>query len=179
MAENETGKKKVRKSHRLRNRLFLIITLLLCAAVVTVLTNKIYRIYGAAMLPNLSEGDVVIAVKDSSPGQGDVIAIKYNNKILIRRVIAVAGDEVDMDSGGNVFINQRMLQEPYLTGKSLENCDIDLPHKVAEGSVFVMGDNRALALDSRQSKIADIPVENVLGKVAVRIWPFKRIGLVR
>jgi signal peptidase I len=179
MENQESGKKQIYKSHRIRNGFFFLLSAALVLAIALVLTHPVYRIYGTAMLPGLSDGDIVIAVKDDQPKQGDVVALSYNNKVLIRRVIAVSGDEVDIDRSGNVFVNGGLLQESYLSGKSYESCDIQLPCKVEDKHFFVMGDNRSLALDSRQTEIGCPAAENVLGKAAFRIWPLHRIGRVK
>ena len=77
--------------------------------------------------------DIVVAISNSKFKTGDVIAFYYNNNILVKRVIAAAGDWVDIDGEGNVYVNGELLDEPYITEKSYGNCDIELPYQVPDG----------------------------------------------
>lgn len=108
--------------------------------------------------------------------RGDIIAFYYNNKILVKRVIGMPGEWVDMDENGNVTIDGEPLEEPYLTEKSLGECDIELPYQVPEGRYFVMGDHRSVSSDSRSSQVGCVSEEQIVGKLLFRLWPLDEIG---
>ena len=111
--------------------------------------------------------------------QGDIIAFYYNNRILVKRVIATSSDWVDIDNDGNVFVNNQLLDEPYLLNKSLGEADIEFPYQVKEDSYFVMGEARETSIDSRNSVIGSVSREDILGEVVLKLWPVKRIGLLK
>lgn len=154
------------------------IYVLLVTAAIAVLAATIFvpvlRIYGTSMTPSLEPGDLVVALKNREPKRQDMIAFYYNNKILVKRVIAKEGDWVDIDSSGNVTVNGKEQEEPYVKEKSLGDCDITLPYQVPDGKVFVMGDHRSVSMDSRNSVIGCVSEEQIIGKLVVRIWPISR-----
>lgn len=178
LRETEKESEKKRTAAFIRNA---ITALLVAAAVVVLLMNfwfPILRIYGDSMAPTLEKGNIVVASKTSQLETGDLIAFYYNNKILIKRVIAQSGDWVDIDKKGNVFINNEKLDEPYIREKALGTCDIDLPYQVPESRIFVMGDHRAVSIDSRSESIGDVSEEQIVGKILFRLSPMKKIGNV-
>jgi len=160
--------------------------LLLTAAVVgsvllmtAILIMPSFRVYGVAMQPQLEEGDVLLSLPFSGlVRRGDLIAINYNNKILIRRVIGVAGDEVDVRSNGIVYLNQEVLEEDYLADTSQISVEVDMPVTVPEGSWFVLGDNRNESVDSRMEALGCVSREQFVGKVFWRVWPMNRFGFL-
>lgn len=127
------------------------------------------------MTPTFQEGDVLVALKTDRFQTGDIVAFYYNNKILIKRVIAVSGDWVDIDSEGNVYVNDIAIDEPYLEEKALGDCNIELPYQVPESRIFVMGDHRSISVDSRSTSIGCVAEEQIVGKIFFRIWPFENI----
>ena len=131
------------------------------------------------MTPTLDEGNIVLALKDKNVNQGDLAAFYYNNKVLVKRVIATAGDWVSIDESGNVYVNDTFLDEPYVKEKSLGNCDIDFPYQVPDGTVFVLGDHRDVSIDSRTKAMGCISGDEMIGKLWIRIWPLKQFGAVR
>ncbi len=163
--------------------IFWICIALIGAALYTGLTHPVFRIYGSVMSPTLSEGDIVVAAEDTDPRRGDVVAVTYNSKILIRRVIAVAGDTVDMDDNGNVFVNEERVDEPYASGKGEKGRNqaslTAMPVTVPDGAVFVLSDSRGAGSDSRDKDIGCLSCSSIQGKMMLRIWPLSRIGLVR
>ena len=145
---------------------------------IAVLLLPVLRIYGTSMTPTLEESDIVLSVKGGKFETGDVIAFYYNNKILVKRVIAQTGDWVDIKEDGTVYVNGEAIDEPYVSEKSLGEWDIELPYQVPEGRVFVMGDHRDVSIDSRSTTIGCIAEEQVVGRIIYRIWPFEGLGKV-
>ena len=162
-----------------RNTVFALITVAAIAVLVAVLLLPVLRIYGTSMRPALEEGEYVVSIKGSKFETGDVIAFYYNNKILVKRVIAVSGDWVEIDENGTVSVNGVRLDEPYVTEPSLGECDIEFPYQVPESRIFVMGDHRSVSIDSRSTTIGCVSNEQIVGKIIFRIWPFKDIGPIR
>ena len=143
---------------------------------VATLFLPILQIYGTSMTPTLSEGEIVVSVKGASFERGDIISFYYNNKILVKRVIAFEGEYINIDDEGNVYINNKIIDEPYLTEKAFGECDLKLPYQVPAGKIFVLGDHRSTSVDSRSSVMGCVSEEQIVGKIAFRVWPFDRLG---
>ncbi len=137
------------------------------------------RIYSDSMEPTLASGDTVIAVRTKHFRRGDVAAFYYNNKIMVKRVIALPGEMVEIDESGKVTVNKTPLEEPYVKELSLGECDIRMPYEVPEKRLFVMGDNRLSSADSRAVAIGCVSEEQLIGRVIARVWPWKGFGAVR
>ena len=148
------------------------------AILVAVLLLPILRIYGKSMNGTLDSGDIVVSVKTSNLKTGDVVAFYYNNNVLVKRVIANPGDWVDLDRDGNVYVNNVKLDEPYLDDKAYGETNIELPYQVPEGKIFVLGDNRSVSIDSRNTSIGCVAEEQIVGKIVYRVWPFSMMGAV-
>lgn len=178
--EREMDRAQYRKSYRnaLKGTVYSLVIVAGISMLIATLLISVQRIYGDNMNPTLSGGDVVVTLKTAQCSQGDVASFYYNNKILIRRVIALPGDTVEVDEEGNVLVNGIRLEEPYIEKPSLGQCDIRMPYEVPADQVFVMGDERETAADSRMTAIGCVPREQMIGKVAVRIWPMERLGIV-
>ena len=152
------------------------IAVLLVVAAVAVLISSllvpVFRIYGSSMSPTLEEGDIVVSIRTSDLKPKDLIAFYYNNRLLVKRIIAVEGDWVDIDEDGNVYVNSKLLDEDeYIQEKSFGECNIRLPYQVPEGKIFVMGDHRSVSLDSRNTQIGCVAEEQIAGRLAFRLWP--------
>lgn len=162
----------------LRSTVYILVTVAALAILVSALFLPVLRIYGSSMTPTLSEGELVAAVKGARFQSGDLIAFYYNNKILVKRVIAGEGQWVDIDESGNVSVDHQALYEPYVEEKSLGECDIDLPYQVPSERFFVMGDHRETSVDSRSTAVGCVSRDQVIGKIVFRIWPLEDLGLV-
>jgi signal peptidase I len=178
--EQELHKEQYKRSFGrvLRSTVYILITVAAAAILVAVLLLPVLQITGSSMTDTLQDGDIVVALNGSSYDTGDVVAFYYNNNILVKRVIAKAGDWVDIDEDGTVYVNGQALDEPYLTEKALGDCNIDLPYQVPDGRVFVMGDHRSTSVDSRNAAVGCIDTSLVIGKLLVRVWPLEDMGLL-
>lgn len=177
-AELQRVKYKKRYGRVFRSTIYILITVAAAAILVAVLFLPVFRIYGSSMTPCLSDGNIVVSVKSSDFEVGDTIAFYYNNRILVKRVIAQAGEWVDIDEDGNVYINGELIDEPYVSEKALGECTISLPYQVPDGRVFVMGDHRSVSVDSRSTSVGCVSDDQIVGKLVLRIWPLKDFGPV-
>lgn len=179
--EEEITRLKYKKSYgsALRGTLYSLAVVAAIAILVATLWLPVLQITGSSMTPTLEDGQFVVAIKNDDFQPGDITAFYYNNKILIKRVIASEGDWVDIDADGNVYVNGLLLEEPYIQEKSLGECNIELPYQVPDGKVFVMGDDRAISLDSRTTAVGSVSKEQVLGQVVFRVWPLKEFGSIK
>ena len=170
-----------RKKHRRALWITLCSLLVVMAAAVflSMYLLPVLQISGESMSPTLEDREFVVAVSDHTYRTGEVIAFQFNNSILIKRVIAYAGDWVDIDNGGNVYVNGALLEEPYLEEKVPGECNIVLPYQVPEGKCFVMGDNRLTSVDSRNSTVGCIDDDAVVGRLLWRVWPLNAFGPVK
>jgi signal peptidase I len=178
--EEELNRLLHRKKYRqtLRGTVYILITVAAVAILIATLLFPVLHLSGSSMDPTLKDEEFVLAVKTSAFKEGDVIAFYYNNKILVKRVIGVAGDIISIKSDGTVFVNGAEIDESYITDKSLGECDIEMPYQVPESRIFVMGDHRKTSLDSRSKAIGSIETEKVVGKIVFRIWPISEWGKV-
>ena len=179
--EEELKRVRYRRNYAIvfRSTVYTLITVSAIAVLVAVLLLPVLRIYGTSMSPTLTEGNIVVSLKGSRFETGDVIAFYYNNKVLVKRVIANTGDWVDIDKEGNVYVNNELIDEPYLTDKAFGECNIDLPYQVPESRIFVMGDNRSVSVDSRNTAVGCVAEEQIVGKIVFCVWPFSQFGKIK
>ena len=166
-------------SGMLRSTVGILITVAAVAVLIAVLLLPVLQIYGTSMSPTLNEGDIVASVKGTKFKTGEVVAFYYNNKILVKRVIANPGEWVDIDSNGNVYVNNKRLDEPYILQKAYGETNITLPYQVPDSRIFVMGDNRDVSIDSRNTSVGCVSDEQIVGKIVFRIWPLKQAGWIK
>lgn len=159
-----------------RQTVFSLLVVAAVAVLAAMLFFPIFRVTGSSMESTLHPKEIVVCLKSSRFQSGDLVAFYYNNKVLLKRVIGTAGDTIEIDDSGNVFVNGSQLDEPYITKKSLGQCDIDFPYQVPDNRIFVMGDNRETSVDSRTTAVGCIADEYVIGKVFLRVWPLERLG---
>jgi len=179
--KKELKRVRYRQQYRsvIRSTIYILIAVAAVAVLVATLLLPVLRIYGSSMSPSLYEGDIVVSVKGMNFDRGDIISFYYNNKVLVKRVIAFEGEWVNIDEAGNVFINGEPLEEPYVEERALGECDIKLPYQVPEGRVFVIGDHRATSVDSRTTTVGCVAEEQVVGRIIYRVWPMNLFGPVK
>ncbi len=172
--KRELYKKKYRTS--LRSTFFTLVAVAAVAVLVATLWLPVLQIYGSSMTPSLEDGEIVVSTKSREFEPGDIVAFYYNNKVLIKRVIATSGKWIDIKADGTVFVDSTELNEPYIAEKSFGSSDIEFPYQVPENRIFVMGDHRSVSVDSRNSVIGCVSEEDIVGKIVFRIWPLEKIG---
>ena len=148
------------------------------AVLISSLFLPVMQISGDSMEPTLKDGEIIVLVKTEHFETGDLCSFSWNNKTLIKRVIAGPGNWVEIDSDGTVYVNQAALNEPYITEKSLGECDLDFPYQVPDNHYFVLGDHRTTSIDSRSTVIGSVNKDQIIGKVMFRIWPLNAMGLI-
>jgi signal peptidase I len=156
-------------------------TLLVVAAIAVLIATiwmPVLHIYGTSMSPTLNEGEIVLSLRGSDFETGDLVAFYLGNKLLVKRCIAGPGDWVDIDEDGNVYVNDELLDEPYVSEKSQGECDMEFPYQVPESRYFMLGDHRTTSMDSRSSAIGCVADEQIVGRLTIRIWPLKDFGLI-
>lgn len=163
----------------LRTTIFSLLLVAAAAVIIAVLLLPVLQISGGSMENTLMEGDMVISLNNGKYQTGDIIGFYYNNVVLIKRVIATSGDWVDIAEDGTVTVNGVVLDEPYVAEKALGDCNIKLPYQVPQGKCFVLGDNRAESIDSRNTAVGCISNDVVLGRLLARIWPLKSFQILK
>ena len=152
-------------------------TVVLSAVFVLLAFTLVFRIFvvsGPSMNPTLNNGDrLIVSNLFYTPKTGDIICFysQYKDEVLIKRVIATEGQTVDIGDDLCVYVNGLKLNEPYIAGASTFKSSTPFPYTVAPGTVLVMGDNRMESLDSRDSRIGPVKLEDIVGRLVLRISP--------
>lgn len=164
------------------------LTAILAVVLVFTFVIRMVEVRGDSMYPTLANNNRLIAatvygnVKEGSVKSGDIVVItkpNSRNEPLIKRVIAVEGQTIDIDiDTGIVYVNGQELYEPYIAEQIYPGSGfgIELPQVVPRGHIFVMGDNRNHSWDSREAAVGMIDARHVLGKVVYRVWPYEDFG---
>ncbi len=141
------------------------------AVLVSTLFLPVIQVSGNSMEPTLSDGDVLVLLKSKRYERSQLCCISWQNKMLLKRIIGLPGDVVSIDIQGNVSVNGALLDEPYVSDKTLGECDVTFPCQVPEGKVFVLGDHRSTSIDSRSSEIGCVDQDQIVGFVLFQVWP--------
>ena len=178
--EQELKRERYKRRYRstLRSTVFALITASAVAVLVATLFLPVLQIYGSSMHPTLEEGQIVVSVKADKLEAGDIVAFYYGNKVLIKRYIAGPGTWINIEEDGSIYLNDELLDEPYLTEKHFGISDLEYPYQVPENTYFLMGDQRETSVDSRHSSVGCISQDEVVGKIIFRVWPFDDLGIV-
>ena len=175
----ETERKRYRRqkayNKALRGTLYVLTIVAAIAVLISTLILPVLQIEGTSMEPALTNGDIVLLMKTTRFEHGDLCGFTWNNKLLIKRVIGLPGDWIEIDSEGNVYRNGDKLDEPYVQRKALGDCDLEFPFQVPQEQYFVIGDMRENSVDSRNTLIGCVEKDQIVGKVFFRVWPFKSI----
>ena len=175
----ETERKRYRRqkayNKALSGTVYVLTIVAAVAVLIATLVLPVLQIEGTSMEPTLYNGDIVLLMKTNRFDRGDLCGFTWNNKLLIKRVIGVPGDWIEIDTDGTVYLNGEKLDEPYVEQKALGECDLEFPYQVPQEQYFVIGDMRESSIDSRNTVIGCIPKEQIVGKVFFRVWPFSRL----
>lgn len=175
MDQVEAEQKRNEYKNRYRQTLGSTISALLVIAAIAVLISTLFlpvvQVVGNSMEPTLHDGDVYVLIKSDSYARGDICCISWQNKKLLKRVIGLPGDIINIEEDGDVYVNGEYLTENYVTDKSQGVCDIEFPYQVPDGKLFVLGDHRATSIDSRSETIGSIGKEQIVGHTLIRVWP--------
>lgn len=177
--ERDRLKYKSRYGSMLRSTVAILVVVAAAAVLIATLWMPVLRIYGTSMVPTLENGQIVVSVKTTSFKPGDIVAFYQGNKLLIKRYIAGPADWVDIDADGNVSVNGTVLDEPYIEEKAYGETNIELPYQVPDNRYFLIGDNRDVSVDSRNTAVGCVADEQIVGKVVFRIWPLSKFGAVK
>ena len=178
-AELQRERYKKRYKRVLRSTVYTLIVVAAVAVLVATIWMPVLQIYGSSMTPTLAESDIVVSIKGTDFAPGELVAFYLGNKILVKRCIAGPGQWVDIDADGNVYVDGKLLDEPYLTEKALGDCNIELPYQVPNNRYFCLGDHRATSVDSRNTAVGCVAEEQIVGKIVFRVWPLAGFGALQ
>jgi len=159
-----------------------IVTALLAIVCLLTFVGRNIEVQGISMEPTLAHGDqMIVRSIFYTPQRGDIIVLSkqyvHDGHALVKRVIALAGDVVDINPAmGLVYVNGEALYEPYTKDPTYFMGDVIYPFTVPPGQIFVLGDNRNDSLDSRSSRHGPVDVREIIGQVVAVIFPLDRAG---
>jgi len=163
----------------LKSTVYALIIVAAVAVLIATLILPVLQISGTSMEPTLHDDDIVVLIKSKELKRGDLCGFYYSNKILIKRVIALPGEVISIDTEGNVVVNGEELNEPYVSEKGLGECDVEFPFEVPEGEYFLMGDHRQTSIDSRSSVIGCVARDEIIGRIVFKACPLSDFGFLK
>ena len=168
--------RRAHRRHAFLTFLFSFLVTLVGGGMLLLMFLPVLEVSGSSMEPTLQDGDILVLYKTNDVKAGEMCGMYAQDRLILKRVIGLPGDVVNMDEGGNVYLNGIRLNEPYISEKAVGTCDLAFPYTVPEDSLFVMGDHRETSIDSRSSLIGCVGTDQVMGQVVARIWPLGSIG---
>ena len=177
-SELKYERNKIRFRRIIKSSVYALVLVAAIAVLIATQVLPVLQISGTSMEPTLNNGEIVVLFKTTKLERGDLCGFSYSNKILIKRVIGLPGDYIAIDEEGNVFVNNKKIDEPYITEKGLGECDIEFPYQVPENEFFLMGDHRSTSIDSRSTVIGCIPQDQIIGKIFLKVWPLSDISII-
>ena len=183
IAEIEQELDRLGQQGKFRRTLYSTIGTLTVVAAIAVLVATLFlpvvQAKGVSMEADLHAAELIVGIKTSSFEVGQVCSFYFNNKLVLKRVIGTPGDWVNIDDEGRVYVNNVLLEEPYVQEYDKGICDIEFPYQVPDGRVFVLGDNRADSIDSRSTAVGSVEIAEIVGRIVWRVWPLDKIGSLR
>ena len=178
----ETERKRYRRqkayNKALGGTVYVLTIVAAVAVLIATLVLPVLQIEGKSMEPTLKNGDIVLLANTTEFDRGELCAVAWNNKLLIKRVIGIPGDWIEIDTDGTVYLNGEQLEEPYVEQIALGECDLEFPYQVPQEQYFLLGDMRESSIDSRNTMIGCVEEGQIVGKVFLRVWPFDRLGFI-
>lgn len=173
--ENERKRYRRQKAYNkaLGGTIYVLTIVAAVAVLIATLVLPVLQIEGTSMEPTLVNGDIVLLTKTTTFNRGELCGFSWNNKLLIKRVIGIPGDWIEIDTDGTVYLNGEKLDEPYAQQLAVGECDLEFPFQVPQEQYFVLGDMRESSIDSRNTLIGCVEKDQIIGKVFFRIWPFR------
>ena len=160
----------------LKSTLSSLIVVAAIAVLIATLALPVLQIQGSSMEPTLNDEEIVVLIKTPNMKRGQLCCFSYQNKLLIKRIIGVPGDTIRIDEKGFVYVNNELLDEPYIIDRALGECDVKFPFHVTENHYFILGDHRSTSIDSRSSVVGLVSADQIVGRIFFRIWPFDKMG---
>ena len=175
----ETERKRYRRkkayNKALGGTIYVLTIVAAVAVLIATLVLPVLQIEGTSMEPTLVNGDILLLTKSTNFERGELCGFSWNNKLLIKRVIGIPGDWIEIDTDGTVYLNGEKLDEPYAKQLAVGECDLEFPYEVPQEQYFVLGDMRETSIDSRNTLIGCVAKNQIVGKVFFRIWPLKTV----
>ena len=174
-AERKRYRRQKAYNQALSGTVYVLTIVAAVSVLIATLVLPVLQIEGTSMEPTLVNGDIVLLTKTTNFSRGELCGFSWNNKLLIKRVIGIPGDWIEIDTDGTVYLNGEKLEEPYAEQLSMGECDLEFPFQVPQEQYFVLGDMRESSIDSRNTLIGCVEKGQIVGKVFFRIWPFQTI----